>query len=103
MGSSIVAFSAMSHAQAQNLEGENAVDEIVVTATRTAKPLLESPAAVTVQNMDNLNRKAFFTAPISFGACLGYSCVVVKETGMSFHSSLFAELPVTTGTILFWR
>lgn len=38
---------------------ESADDTIVVTATRTAKPLLETPAAVTVQNIDELRDSGF--------------------------------------------
>lgn len=49
--------SGQSHAQ--SLDSTNVVEEIVVTATRTEKPLLETPAAVTVQNMEYLEQKGF--------------------------------------------
>ncbi|WP_425409369.1 TonB-dependent receptor [Hyphococcus sp.] len=45
--------------QAQETEDTNEKDTIVVTATRTEKPLLKTPAAVTVQNLDNLRELGF--------------------------------------------
>lgn len=39
--------------------GATTEDEIVVTATRTSKTLLETPAAVTVQSLDELRSKGF--------------------------------------------
>lgn len=46
-------------AYAQETENADEEDTIVVTATRTEKPLLETPAAVTVQNLDALREIGF--------------------------------------------
>lgn len=43
----------------QELDEIASEDTIVVTATRTEKPLLETPAAVTVQNLDDLRELGF--------------------------------------------
>jgi len=51
-----VITTAPSHAQNESEEGG---DTIVVTATRTEKPLLETPAAVTVKNLDELREIGF--------------------------------------------
>lgn len=48
-----------SQVQAQSLISPDVVNEVVVTATRTEKPLLETPAAVSVQNMEYLQQKGF--------------------------------------------
>ncbi len=50
---------AVSQTQAQTPDSTKVLDEIVVTATRTAKPLLETPAAVSVQSMEYLEQKGF--------------------------------------------
>lgn len=49
----------LSPTQAQDSENSTDQDVIVVTATRTAKPLLETPAAITVQNLDDLRELGF--------------------------------------------
>ncbi len=46
-------------ANAQDGGAEKQADTIVVTATRTEKPLLETPAAVTVQAMSDLRERGF--------------------------------------------
>lgn len=50
---------AVSPAQAQETENADDQDIIVVTATRTEKLLLETPAAITVQNIDTLRELGF--------------------------------------------
>lgn len=55
----LAGVSALMPAQAQETENSNNQDTIVVTATRTAKPLLETPAAITVQNLDDLRELGF--------------------------------------------
>lgn len=54
---------AAASAQAQETEQETEIvgdqDTIVVTATRTEKPLLETPAAITVKNLDDLRELGF--------------------------------------------
>lgn len=54
-----VGFIAVVPVQAQETESNRDSDEIVVTATRTEKLLLETPAAVTVQNLDELRERGF--------------------------------------------
>lgn len=55
----VAGVSALTPAQAQETENSNNQDVIVVTATRTEKPLLETPAAITVQNLDDLRELGF--------------------------------------------
>ena len=45
--------------QAEDTRLDTDQDTIVVTATRTEKPLLETPAAISVQNIDELREKGF--------------------------------------------
>ena len=49
------------------------LDEIVVTATRREKPLLEVAASVTVQNVDDLQAKGFAYGTDEFRGCLLYT------------------------------
>lgn len=48
-----------SFAQPSSAPPDGSLEEIVVTATRVAKPLLEVPASVTLQNVSELRKKGF--------------------------------------------
>jgi len=53
-------FACIAYAQEDNSDrADNLLEEIVVTATRTERSLMEVPAAVTVQNFDDLRAQGF--------------------------------------------
>ena len=56
---SVHAQNAHAQNQAEDADIATELDAIVVTATRTEKPLLETPAAVTVKNLDALRTLGF--------------------------------------------
>ncbi len=63
--SSVLLFET-SHAQSSSSEPVAVLDEIVVTATRRERPLLEVAASVTVQNVANLRAKGFVNGTDEF-------------------------------------